>query len=280
MTDGYHESDLQHYLEHGYVIIENAMEHVGLQNAIAAYERIQALTEPSWKKMVAHGHLKGGYGHGPNAHTMDNVHQYDTLWLELAMNPCLVPLLKRIVGIDVQVMEMVCHCHHAGTAAHTAWHRDWPAWTHPEHTLKAKAFYFLDNQTEDMGCFALVPGTHTLPEGPPRAQYRDEFLEDMPNLKKIVAPAGSVVVWNVLCWHSGLANTSVRDRRIVIYGYQPFWVKKWGHEPPPAHIVTWADTPHKRQFMGIHAVEGRASWDRKDVPYLPQHLELVKQKRF
>ena len=32
--------------------------------------------------------------------------------------------------------------------------------------------------------------------------------------------------------------------------------------------------------MGIHAVEGRAVWDRKDVEYLPEHLELVKSKKF
>lgn len=280
MAEVFHESELAQYRAQGYVIIENAMEHVGLGSAIAAYEEIQAATEPAWRAMVSSGDIKGGYGHGPNAHTMNNVFRYHDLWLDLAMNPRIVPLLKRIVGIDVQVMEMVCHCHHAGTGAHTAWHRDWPAWTHPDHSLKAKAFYFLDDQTADMGCFSLVPGTHKLEEGPPRELYRDERLEEMPGLTKIVAPAGSVIVWDVLCWHTGLANASARDRRIVIYGYMPFWVKKWGHEAPPANIVAWADTPHKRQFMGIHAVEGRASWDRQDVPYLPEHLELAQRKKF
>lgn len=280
MSETYCEQELQHYLEHGYVVIEDAMEHVGLNEAVDSYEAIQERTAPAWQDMVRSGVMKGGYGHGPNAHTMSQIHEYDDLWLELAMNPRLLPLLKRIIGIDVQVMEMVCHCHHAGTAAHTSWHRDWPAWTHPLHTLKAKTFYFLDDQTPDMGCFALVPGTHKLPDGPPRERYVNEQLEDMPGLTKIVAPAGSVVLWNVLCWHSGLANTSPRDRRIVIYGYMPFWVKKWGHERPPQRIIDWADTPHKRQFMGIHAVEGRASYDRLDVPYLPEQLEMVKRKKF
>ncbi len=280
MTAAFTQQELAHYQEHGYVIIEGAMEDVGLANVIRAYEEIQARTAPAWQDMLASGNIKGGYGHGPNAHTMSNVYKYHDLWLDLATNPRLMPLLQQIVGPDMQVMEMVCHCHHAGTQAHTAWHRDWPAWTHPQYTLKAKAFYFLDDQSEDMGCFALVPGTHRLEEGPPRDLYRDAALEDMPGLTKIVAPAGSVVVWNVLCWHTGLANTSTRDRRIVIYGYMPFWVKKWGHNPPPANIVAWADTPHKRQLMGIHAVEGRAAWDRQDVPYLPAHQELVKQKKF
>ena len=42
----------------------------------------------------------------------------------------------------------------------------------------------------------------------------------------------------------------------------------------------WADTPRRRQLMGIHAVHGRASWDRKDVAYLPEHAEMVKAKKF
>ena len=102
----------------------------------------------------------------------------------------------------------------------------------------------------------------------------------MPGLKKIVAKAGSAIIWNVVCWHSGLANISSRDRRILIYGYMPFWVKKWGSTPPPQHIVDWADTPYRRQLMGIHAVEGRAAWDRKDVPYLPEHAEMAAAKKF
>jgi hypothetical protein len=45
-------------------------------------------------------------------------------------------------------------------------------------------------------------------------------------------------------------------------------------------VLDWADTPERRQLMGIHAVHGRASWDRKDVAYLPEHAELVKAKKF
>jgi ectoine hydroxylase-related dioxygenase (phytanoyl-CoA dioxygenase family) len=276
----FNQSELDHYKEHGYVIIENALDTFGLGRVQTAYEHIQSLTEPAWRQSLVEGNFKGGYGNGPDAHTMDSIYQYDNLWLDIAANPRILPLLKEIVGIDVQTMEMVTHCHHAGTQAHTGWHRDWPAWSHPQYTLKAKVFYFLDDQEPDMGCFTLVPGTQKLDDGPPRGQYVHDTLEDMPGLKKIVGKAGSAIVWNVLCWHTGLANTSQRDRRIAIYGYMPFWVKKYGSERPHQSIIDWADTPHKRQLMGIHAVEGRAVWDRKDVEYLPEHLELVKSKKF
>ena len=266
--------------EQGYLIIENALEPFGLERVRAAYEEIQSQTAPGWAEAVCAGSFKGGYGNGPDAHTMDNIHQHNDLFLEIAENPLVLPILNEVVGPDVQAMEMVAHCHHAGTNAHTGWHRDWPAWRHPQFMLKAKVFYFLDDQTPEMGCFSLVPGSHTRDEYPPREEFTGETLEQMPGLTKIVGKAGSAIIWNVLCWHSGLANGSRRDRRILIYGYMPFWIKKWGSAPPPPHIVSWADTPARRQLMGIHAVEGRASWDRKDVPYLPEHAEIAAAKKF
>jgi ectoine hydroxylase-related dioxygenase (phytanoyl-CoA dioxygenase family) len=264
----------------GYLFVENALDPFGLARVQAAYERVQQLTEPAWRQSVLDNTYKGGYGNGPDAHTMSNVYEHDNLFLDIADNPVVTPILEEIVGENLQVMEMVAHCHHAGTGAHTGWHRDWPAWRHPQYILKAKVFYFLDDQDPDMGCFSLVPGSHLWDEDPPRDRYTGDTLEQMPGMKKMVGKAGSALIWNVVCWHTGLANTSQRHRRLVIYGYMPFWVKKWESRTPPQQIVDWADTPRRRQLMGIHAVQGRASWDRQDVPYLPAHAELARAKKF
>jgi ectoine hydroxylase-related dioxygenase (phytanoyl-CoA dioxygenase family) len=271
---------LHQFRDEGYLLIENALAPFGLERVRAAYEDVQRQTEPAWRAMVASGDLKGGYGNGPDAHTMSNLYEHDPLFLDIAENPIAMPLLQAVVGPDLQTMEMVAHCHHGHTAAHTGWHRDWPPYRHPEYILKAKAFYFLDDQTEDMGCFTLVPGSHKRDAYPPKDQYRGDTLEEMPGLKKMVGPAGSVLIWDVTLWHTGTANTSDKDRRLLIYGYQPFWVKKWGSTTPPQTIIDWADTPQRRQLMGIHAVHGRAAWDRKDVDYLPEHAEMVKAKKF
>jgi len=176
-------------------------------------------------------------------------------------------------------MEMICHNHHAGTKAHTGWHRDWPPYVHPQFALKTKVFYFLDDQDEDMGCFTLVPGSHRLKEDPDPDKYTRENLTDMPNYKKIVAPAGSAIIWNVICWHTGLANLSSKDRRLVIYGYMPFWAKKWEDRQPPKAIVNWANTPMRRQIMGIHAVHGRNAWDRTDVERLAEQDQAFKDAK-
>ena len=91
--------------------------------------------------------------------------------------------------------------------------------------------------------------------------------------------AGDAIIWDVVCWHTGMANTSERDRRLVSYGYRPFFVKKWNASPPPEPLVEWADTPYKRQLLGIHCVNGRRGWDRTDVEYLPEHREIAEVKK-
>ena len=139
-------------------------------------------------------------------------------------------------------------------------------------------FYFLDDQDEDMGCFALVPGTHRNPDRPPPDQYVNATLEHMPGMVKIALPAGSAVLWNALLWHAGLANVSNNDRRTVMYAYTQFFIKNWESSSPSSEIVAWADTPQKRQLMGIHSIGGRLAWDRKEILYLPEQEELAKTK--
>lgn len=276
---GFTKQQREQFDEEGYIIIEDALEPFGLENVVRAWERIQAEDEPGWKQAVADGTVKGGYGNGPNAHTMGGVYLRDKLFFDIGGNPVMRPFLEELHGPDVQCVGVTNHCHHAGTAAHTGWHRDWPPWTHPTLILKSKIFYFLDDQDEDMGCFSIVPGSHKLPDGPDRS-YSGDRLEEMPGMMKVTGKAGSAILWNVLMYHTGTANTSQRDRRIIIAGYMPFWVKNWNSDPIPQNIIDWTDTPDLRQFWGIHAVHGRASYDRLDVPYLPEHEAITAAKKF
>lgn len=291
------------FREQGYVIVPNALQEIGLSRVKQAYERARKSTEMIWRQALADGSYahKGVYGNGPAAHVMLDVYQHDVLFLELANNPQVIPIIEDVVGPDLQITEMLAHCHPAHTKAHIEWHRDWPPWQHPTQVLKAKVFYYLDDIGPDMGCFSIVPGSHIWSHDPPGsvnswtmksatgkdnaqltapADYSGSTLENMPHMKKLVGPAGSAVIWNVALWHTATANTSNIDRRVVIYGYSHFWMKLWEDRKPPQQIIEWADTPQKRQLMGIQAVHGRAAWDRQDVPYLPAHKELVETKKF
>ncbi len=51
--------------------------------------------------------------------------------------------------------------------------------------LKAKVFYFLDDIGSDMGCFSIVPASHTWPEDPP-GEYRHELESDIEPFKGLL----------------------------------------------------------------------------------------------
>ena len=176
----------------GYVFVPNALESIDLGRVNSSYERMRRTTEAEWQQVVADGSYKtkGVYGYGPAAHVMLDIDRHDEVFLDLANNPKVIPILDAVVGPDLQVTEMIAHCHPAGTDAHIEWHRDWPPWSHPTEVLKAKVFYYVENVEADMGCFSVVPGSHRWDwdpsEAPPKNGcesgeiYSGQTLENMP----------------------------------------------------------------------------------------------------
>ena len=75
------------------------------------------------------------------------------------------------------------------------------------------SIWLLDDFTERNGATRIVPGTHRSQELPdaaladPEAPHPEEIL--------ILAPAGSVVVFNSHVWHGGTTNRTDRDRRSI-----------------------------------------------------------------
>lgn len=284
---------LTQFHEQGYIVIPDAFADIGVERVFAAYQQARKQTEAAWHQATAANIDKGEHRLGAAAHQVLDLFKYDPLFLDLANNPTIISILEQVVGPDLQLTEMIGHHHPANTPTHIGWHRDWPPWSHPTQILKAKVFYYLEDIADDMGPYSVVPGSHTWPHDPPGSvnsfsteppteelKYDGETLEDMPHMIKVSAPAGTAVIANVALWHTATANTSTRHREVIICGYTHFWVKQWEDRTPPQEMIDWADTPQKRQLMGIHAVQGRAAWDRSDIPYLPEHQILVDAKPF
>lgn len=55
----------------GYIIMENALDRIGLERVRAAYARVEADQAPAWRESVQQGTYSGGYGNGPDAHTIE-----------------------------------------------------------------------------------------------------------------------------------------------------------------------------------------------------------------
>jgi ectoine hydroxylase-related dioxygenase (phytanoyl-CoA dioxygenase family) len=105
-----------------------------------------------------------------------------------------------------------------GPTAQQSLHVDWAGPVAPGHDQQAQAMFFLDDVTADNGPTRLVPGSHRSGAIPPknladpRARHRDEVC--------ITGPAGDVLVFSSHLWHSGTANTSGRQRRVITVTYR------------------------------------------------------------
>ena len=73
--------------------------------------------------------------------------------------------------------------------------------------------WLLDGFTAENGPTRVVPGSHKIP-GPLSAHVADAFAPH-PREERVIAPAGSVLVFNAHVWHSGTTNNSSSPRRVI-----------------------------------------------------------------
>ena len=94
---------------------------------------------------------------------------------------------------------------------HTDWSRDYDGRFHVCNSV-----WLLDDFTEENGCTRLVPGTH-------RARCPSSVLDDPmalhPEEQLLVAPAGTVGVFNSHTWHGGTLNRTVDQKRRAVHCY-------------------------------------------------------------
>jgi ectoine hydroxylase len=109
------------------------------------------------------------------------------------------------------------------------WHQDWPYWQFADDPARiVTAMLFLDDATRDNGTLEVLPGSHKRGPWPTRTD-RDDFgnLEmDATHVEghtpvAIEVPAGSVVWFGPLLVHKSEPNRSDRERRTLLYSYQP-----------------------------------------------------------
>lgn len=73
--------------------------------------------------------------------------------------------------------------------------------------------WLLDDFTPDNGATRLVPGSHNWGRNP--REVLDDPLAPYPGEILLVAPAGTVVVYNAHIWHGGTANRTAMHRRAL-----------------------------------------------------------------
>jgi ectoine hydroxylase-related dioxygenase (phytanoyl-CoA dioxygenase family) len=94
-----------------------------------------------------------------------------------------------------------------------ALHADWGSPVAPGDYQVCNSIWLLDDFTEHNGATRVVPGTHRSGSLPRDAM--DDPKTTHPNEQKLLAPAGTVVIFNSHIWHGGTLNGTDQPRRAL-----------------------------------------------------------------
>jgi ectoine hydroxylase-related dioxygenase (phytanoyl-CoA dioxygenase family) len=92
-------------------------------------------------------------------------------------------------------------------------HADWGQREEMEPFHVCNSIWLIDDFTADNGATRVVPGTHKLPGY--AHDYGIDPLEPHPLEELIIAPAGSVGIFNSHLWHGGTRNRTGKTRRAL-----------------------------------------------------------------
>lgn len=90
-------------------------------------------------------------------------------------------------------------------------HADWGKREVDQPFHVVNSIWLVDDFTLDNGATRVVPGSHLLEGGP--GDYMKSSMDDHPEQQVIVAPAGSVGIFNAHAWHGGTLNRTHTTRR-------------------------------------------------------------------
>ena len=94
-----------------------------------------------------------------------------------------------------------------------ALHADWAGAVAPGDFYVCNSIWLLDDFTEHNGPTRVVPGSHTSGKTP--SQEMSDPKAAHPREVKLLAPAGTVVIFNSHAWHGGTLNTTHQRRRAL-----------------------------------------------------------------
>lgn len=150
----------------------------------------------------------------PVTHLDPRLHRYWT-------DPRLTGPAAALLGVDdVAPLTSKISVKRARVGSEYIWHQDHSflaRFLGDRATEVVTAMVLLDDADPGNGALSLVPGSHRdgprTDDEPPRPHDADPVT--------VTAPAGSVVAFPTLMLHSSQANRSDRDRRALLYLFQP-----------------------------------------------------------
>ena len=207
------------YQRDGYAIIPDVFTH----------RDVQEMKQQAY--LVTSGNIRaGGYPHSP-AEYAPNVSRSLIFFPALAnaylnevrTDDRLVDIVKFFIGDNVKQANNQVYFREANDGDSFAWHRD-SMFREPQYfnsdseTDYLQTLILLDDVTENNSPIEFVPGSGEWTNFQPPANLR-EFRRGVLSGEKLLAPRGSVMIWNGLVVHGSEKNVSNESRVTYMNGF-------------------------------------------------------------
>jgi ectoine hydroxylase-related dioxygenase (phytanoyl-CoA dioxygenase family) len=127
-------------------------------------------------------------------------------------HPMVLAAVQHVIGPDLHLSSLNFRSAKPGKGQQKL-HADWKEGVKPMDFKVCNSIWLLDEFTNQNGATRVIPGSHLLQKVPaevleyPEAPHPEEVL--------ILAPAGTVIIFNAHIWHGGTTNCTKLPRRAI-----------------------------------------------------------------
>lgn len=149
----------------------------------------------------------------PHARRLANLADKGRIFRELVSRPDLLEFVEAVLGPEYKLSSLNARSTNPYAPDPQPLHTDMGLLPDARGACVCNSVWLLDGFTPDNGPTRLVPGSHRWNRLPKDAMANP--MDKHPDEICVVAPAGTVVVYNAHVWHGGTANRTARPRRAL-----------------------------------------------------------------
>ena len=250
-------AQVEHFLDRGYVVIENTLTEEETGRLLEAMQRLKTDLLAVEPDAYVRGCRLGA--HRPHDLHFAHILEADPAIYDYLTHPRLVGLAEELVGGIVRLEESEAIINERDPNAESdgryGFHvGTWPdLGTYTENGLFHCTFVKpLTNLTElgpDDGGTVVVAGSHKIKA--PREEITASAYEDRSLIHQVMAPAGSTLLFGEALIHATGQNRTDDERMIIIAGFShPKHMAMANWEPPPEFLATVPEK--KKQLVAGH----------------------------
>ncbi|MGI9350703.1 MAG: phytanoyl-CoA dioxygenase family protein [Rhizobiaceae bacterium] len=221
----------------GYAIVDSGYSGDELSNFAKAFDAAREKSEEQYGQEFLRSI--------DEENTIRALFHHDNSFLQLAMNQTILSIVSKLLG-DYHVLSQqngIINPPQNKQYNQGAWHRDLP-YQHVvfSRPMAINGLFCIDDFTHENGATLVLPASHKQEEFP-----SDGFIKT--NHIQVVAPAGSFIVLDCMCYHSGASNNTQLPRRAVNHVYTVPIIRQQ-IDIPDLLGDDFTDDPQLRRFLG------------------------------